>query len=168
MTTEKIDSNIKENLFSTNTETVISAIKSIKQHGNKFYLPIFFELLNSNPEKEIEDEIKNLLATIKDKETIASFIQAIEDKKYQPILKSLLMACWQNGLDFSNYLPVFVDIVINENWEIAFEAFTIIDNLEFLPEQEIIDKTSLKIKAALETATEQKTYFLQEILTKIS
>ncbi len=168
MTTEKIDLNIKEKLFSTNTETVISAISKLKEKGNKLYLPILFDLLNSNPKKDIENEINNLLATVKDKESVIYFIQAIEDKKYHPILKSILVSCWQNRLDFSKYLPVFIDLVIIEDWEIAFEAFTIIDNLEILPEQEIIDKSSIKIRTALQTSNEQKTYFLQEISTKIS
>ncbi|MCF6333297.1 MAG: hypothetical protein L3J11_08430 [Draconibacterium sp.] len=168
MTTEKIDINIRENLFSTNTETTIYAINKVKEKGNKLYLPILFDLLNSDPEKEVEDEIKKLLATIKDKGSVGSFIQAVEDKKYRAIQKSILVACWQNGLDFSEYLPVFVDKVITEDWEIAFEAFTIIDNLELFPDKEIIDKTSKKIKTTLKTANEQKSYFLHEILTKIS
>ena len=168
MTMEKTNKKIKDELFSTNTETVISAIGKVSQKGNRHYLPILFDLLNSKPEKEIEDEITKLLATVKDKESIPNFIKAIEDKKYQPILKSILTTCWQNGLDFSNHLPLFVDLVINENWEISFEAFTIIDNFEFMPEQQIIDKTSINISAAIKTASEQKAYFLQEILTKIS
>lgn len=165
---EKVNQKIKENLFSTNSKAIISAINSIKEKGNKLYIPILFDLLNSNPEKEIKDEICNVLSTVKDKETIDSFVHAIENKKYQPILKTILTTCWQNGLDFSNYLPIFVDVIINEDWEIAFEAFTIIDNWEFHPKQEIIDKSKVKIKAALKSATEQKTYFLQEVLTKIS
>jgi len=168
MTIEKIDPKIKVNLFSTNTETVITAINDVKQRGNKLYLPIFFDLLNSNPEKEIETEIKKLLATVKDKLAVTSFISAIKDKKYEPILKLILVACWQNGLDFSSHLHVLVDLVIHKNWEIAFEAFTIIDNLEVLPEKEIIDKTRTTISTALKTSNEQKTYFLQEIHDKIT
>lgn len=165
---EKVNINIKENLLSTNTKVAISAINSVKEKGNKLYIPILFDLLNSNPGKEVEDEIIKLLATIKDKETITNFIQAIENKKYRPILKSILAVCWQNGLDFSESLPLFVDKIINEDWEIAFEAFTIIDNLEFLPSQEIINKTIIKTEAALENTNGQKDYLLQEILNKIS
>lgn len=165
---EKVNQSIKQNLFSTNTQTVITAINSIKEKGNKHYLPILFDLLNSNPEKEIEDEIKTLLSTVKDKETVTLFIDAINNKKYQAILKSLLEVCWQNGLDYSNYVPLFVDLIINEEWEIAFEAFTIIDNLEFLPEQEIIEQTKTIIEANRGDVNEQKAYFLQEVLNKLS
>ena len=168
MTKEKIDPKIKENLFSAQPRVVLTAINSIKEKGNKFYIPLLFDLLNSNPAKEITDEINKLLSTVKDKETTESFIEAITDKKYKPIRKLILTVCWQNGLDFSNYLSVFVDVVINDDWENTFEAFTIIDNFEFLPEQKIVKKAILKIEAAMENANEQKAYFLQEILAKIS
>jgi hypothetical protein len=167
MTQEKLDEQIKRNLFSANSSIVISAIEAIQKKGNKLYIPILFDLLNSSPEPEIETEIKNLLETVKDKTTINSFMRAIEDDKYKPIRKSILIACWQNGLDFSTFLPVFVDLVINEDWEIAFEAFTIIDNLEYLPSPEIINKTIDQIRKALPNANEQKSYFLNEILLKL-
>lgn len=167
MTQEKLDEQIKKNLFSANTSIAISAIEAIQKKGNKLYIPILFDLLNSSPEPEIETEIKNLLETVKDKSTINSFMRAIEDDKYKPIRKSILIACWQNGLDFSTFLPIFVDLVINEDWEIAFEAFTIIDNLEYLPSQEIINKTIDQIGQALPNANEQKSYFLNEILVKL-
>jgi len=168
MTSEKIDKKIKENLFSTQNGVVLTAINSIKEKGNKFYIPLLFDLLNTNPAKEIADEINKLISTVKEKETTESFIEAVTDKKYKPIRKLILTACWQNGLDFSNYLPVFVDIIINDDWENAFEAFTIIDNFEFLPEQKIVKKAILKIEAAMENANEQKAYFMNEILAKLT
>lgn len=163
----KIDEQIKKNLFSANTDLVISAIETIKNKGNKLYIPILFDLLNSFPEPEIEKEILYLLETVKDKEAVNSFMRAIEDDKYKQIRKSILIVCWQNGLDFSTFLPVFVDLVINESWEIAFEAFTIIDNLEFLPSEEIVNKSVALIKDALPSVDEQKRYFLNEILIKL-
>ncbi len=163
----KIDEQVKKNLFSANTDVVISAIETIKNKGNKLYIPILFDLLNSSPEPEIEREIMDLLETVKDKEAVNSFVRAIEDDKYKQIRKSLLIACWQNGLDFSTFLPVFVDMIINEDWEIAFEAFTIIDNLEFLPSEEIINKSVALVKDVLHSVDEQKRYFLNEILIKL-
>ena len=167
MKQEKIDEQIKKNLFSANTNVVISALEAIQNKGNKLYIPILFDLLNSSPEPEIETEIKNLLGTVKDKETINAFMRTIENDRYKTIRKSILTACWQNGLDFSTFLPVFIDLVINEDWEIAFEAFTVIDNLEYLPADEIIKNSILKINNALPLANDQKSYFLSEILVKL-
>lgn len=168
MKSEKINPTIKENLFSADTKTVISAINAIKQKGNKLYIPILFDLLNSQPEKEIEDEIKQLLATVKDKATVESFMEAVQNEKYRGILKTILTVCWQNGLDFSSYTPVFIDLIIKEDWEIAFEAFTIVDNFEFVPEQEVVEVSIQKIEASIKSVNEQKAYFLEEALKKIS
>ncbi|HSO86353.1 MAG TPA: HEAT repeat domain-containing protein [Draconibacterium sp.] len=163
----KIDEQIKKNLFSTKTDVVISAIEAIQRKGNKLYIPVLFDLLNSSPETEIESEIINLLGTVKDKETVNSFVRAIEDDKYKGIRKSILTACWQNGLDFSTFLPVFIDLIIHEDWEIAFEAFTVADNLEYLPSPEIMKISVAKINDAMPTASEQNKYFLSEILLKL-
>lgn len=167
MNTEKIDEQIKNKLFSAKTEVVISALEAIKAKGNKLYIPVMFDLLNSSPEHEIEIEIKNLLGTVKDKTTVNSFMRALEDDKYKKIRKTILTACWQNGLDFSTFLPVFIDLIIHEDWETAFEAFTVIDNLEFLPGAEIINLSVLKINEALNHVPEQHKYFLKEILVKL-
>jgi hypothetical protein len=168
MSTEKIDEQLKKNLFSANTEVVISAIEKIKEKGNKLYIPLLFDLLNSAPEHEIETEIKNLLGTVKDKTSVNSFMRAIEDDKFKTIRKIILTACWQNGLDFSTFLPVLIDLVIHEEWETAFEAFTVIDNLEFLPGAEIINYSITKINEAMPKVTDRQKYFLNEIMEKIN
>ena len=168
MAKEKIDPKINERLFSSDTDVVIGALQTIKQKGNKLYIPVLFDLLNLNPETLVENEIKQILATIKDKEAVEFFVDGLQNKKYRPILKSILTSCWQNGLDFSPYIPIFIQIVINEEWELAFEAFTIIDNLEFLPDKDVIEASTVLIKQNMESCNEQKKYFLEETLKKLS
>lgn len=163
----QINKKLGQDLFSANPETVISAINRIKEVGNKFYIPLFFDLLNTRPEPEIEREIMALLSTVKEKDTVNTFMRAVEDEKYKPIRKSILTACWQNGLDFSTLLPVFINLIISEPWEVAFEAFTIVDNLEHFPGEAIINTSIQKIEAALPAADGQKQYFLNEILLKL-
>ncbi len=168
MEKQKIDKRIQQNLFSANNLVVISAINEIKERGNSLYLPLLFELLNSAPENEVEKEILNVLGSVKEKDSVNSFVRAIEDERLKAIRKLLLTACWQNGLDFSTFLPVFIDQIIQEEWETAFEAFTVIDNLEYLPSEAIIHLSVEKINDAMPNADEKKKYFLQEILVKLN
>ena len=168
MKEDKINQQIKLNLFSSRTEVVMEALKQVKSVGNRLYIPLLFDLLVLSPEQEIEKEIKNILGTIKDKQTVNSFMRGIEDDKYKSIRKAILIACWQNGLDFSTFLPVFIDLIINEDWEIAFEAFTVIDNLEILPGDPILRISIEKINMAHENVTDQRKYFLNEVLIKLS
>ncbi len=166
MNKEKLDLQVQKNLFSTNLETTISALKVIKERGNKLYLPILFDLMASNPEYEIKNEIIRILGTIKKVDTIPLFIEALQTKRYKPIRKTLLTACWQNGLDFRRYLPLFVELIIEEDWETGFEAFTVIENMENF-EKETVDATVVKIHDAIENTHDKKKYLLEEILTII-
>lgn len=164
---EKLNKTIQAELFSANKDTVISAIQKISVQGNKLYIPVLLDLLLLNKDKEIENEIVKLLGNVKVKETVPIFVEALETQKYISIKKAILAACWQNGLHYHDYLPVFVNIVIHDDWETAFEAFTVIDNMEFLPGDAIIEETKKMIAPALKTTSGKKEYFLQEILAKI-
>lgn len=164
MSKSKINADIKTKLFSADNNVVLSAINALKDKGNKEYLPILFELLVAQPEAEIKTALLKLLGTVKDKETVEAFIDALKEEKFKSIRKEILTTCWQNGLDFSAHLVDFVDLVINEEWEIAFEAFTVIENLETFPAEDEVKEIKLKVARALKSATNQKAYFLEEIL----
>lgn len=167
MQKNKLDKNIEANPFSASSQSVISALNTIKEKGNTGYLPLLFNLLKSNPEEEIETQIVFILNNLKTKNAVTVLAEAIQNPDYKSIRKILTMACWQNGLDFKEYLPVFVEMVINEEWELGFEAFTVIENMENYPNHEIINLTENKIHKALKDAGEQKKYFLHEILKLI-
>lgn len=167
MKQENINEKLRQALNSEDDEVVKDALEKISETGNRFYLPLLFDLLNTMPGHEVEVEIVKLIGSVKSKESVNTFMRAVEDEKYKPIRQKLLTACWQNGLDFSSFLPVFIDLVIAEEWDVAFEAFTVIDNLEYLPGEEIINISKLKITEALPAANEQKRYFLTEIEKKL-
>ncbi len=164
MTKSKINQEIKNKLFSANTTEVIAAINLLKEKGNKEYLPILFEILVAKPETEIKKAILVLFGTVKDKDTIPYFVEALQENKFQSIRKEILTTCWQNGLDFSPYISLLVDIIVTDTWEVAFEAFTLIENLEHFPPEEEMHPIKLKIASHLKTSEEQKAYFLEEIL----
>jgi hypothetical protein len=161
------DNALKAKLFSADTTLIVEALNTLKDKGNTAYLPLLFELLNTNPEAEVDKEIIFILYNLKIKDAVPVLVEAIQNPKYLPIRKKLTAACWQNGLDYSQFLPVFVDLVINEDWETGFEAFTVIENMENFPDKEITGIAKDKIHKALKDAGDQKKYFLHEILSLI-
>ena len=164
MNQEKIDSRIRDDLFSAHTDTALKALEQIRTKGNKLYLPLLFDLLASTPEDELQAEILRVLGSVKQPDAVDVFAEALASEKYKLIRKQLLVACWQNGLDFKEQLPLLVDFVINEEWETGFEAFTIIDSLKELPSQNIRNNVSDKISDVLDKTEGNKRYFLKEIL----
>jgi hypothetical protein len=167
MNGSRIDKNLEERLLSGRNVTVITALDEIKAKGNVAYLPLMFDLLCSNPDDQVEKEILNILGSLKVQDAVPFMAEALRTPEYKAIKKKILTACWQNGLDFKNYLPVLIDLIIEEEWETGFEAFTVIENMENFPEQNIIDLSVSKVYAALSNVSGKKKYFLSEILVLI-
>ncbi len=167
MTKKKTNRKLEADLFSANSVDVVKALEKLKTEGNKEYLPLLFDLLISDPEENIENEIIKILGSLKVKDAAPVMVNALKENKYKPIRKRLLTACWQNGLDYKNHLQTFVDLVIEEDWETGFEAFTVIDNMEKLPGEEIAGPAIDNEMNEIKDAGVQKKYFLHEIVAKL-
>ena len=158
--------NLKEyiNLHSADQATVLQALERIRESGNIHYLNLLFEMLLSDPPYEIRKEILSMLGSVKLKQSASLFIEAINDSKYLKIRKELLMACWQSDLDFTPYYPELIQIIIDSDWETAFEAFTIIENSDYLPDSVICTLEAEKIKNLSDQPDEMKKYLLNALL----
>jgi len=154
-------------LKSTDPKFVLRTVDKIRESGNSFVMEGLIELLHNTELPEIKKSILNLFSELKNKGSIPSIIEAIKNEKYTNERKELVASCWQNGLVFNDYLPVFIDLVINEDFAIAFEAFTVIENMYGRIEDEIIDAEIIKIKNALKNTSEQKAYLLNGLLEVI-
>ncbi len=159
--------NLETSLRSEKTSTVLTALYELKDSGNISYIPVLLELLTTNPVEEVEKEIIYILNNLKVQKAVPVLVEAIQNPEYISIRKKIITACWQNGLNYKNQLPVFVDLVIQEEWETGFEAFTVIENMEEYPDRETLDLAVRKIQDALPGTEGKKKYFLQEILILI-
>lgn len=119
-------------------ETTISAIDALIESFEKdtytekhvlSLLNYLLELDETEDKQTINAITKVLSFCTKDfvKAPIAETIKSIDSSN--AIKASLLAVCWESGLDYTNYLDVFVDALINGNEAVAIEAYTMI--LEF-------------------------------------
>jgi len=69
--------------------------------------------------------------------------------------KALVAACWESNIDCTRFLSFFVLIVIQESFEVALEALTVIEQItgEVTPEKatELIAKVKAGYAAQAET-----------------
>jgi hypothetical protein len=130
MDSKKVDNNIIQELYANDSTIINHALDEIKQNGNSNYIPILVELLHKNEEQVIVDKILKILSEIKHTDAVPELIKAIENEKYSSIQEMLVRVCWENGLDFTNHISTFIDILINGDYMTAFEAFTVIENSE--------------------------------------
>ena len=161
--TKKILSDLK----SVDSEFVIETISQIKESGNSTILLALIELLHQTSDDEIKKSILALLAELKDKSSVPILFSAITNPEYENERRELVASCWQNGLGYNEYLPLFIDLIIREDFLIAFEAFTVIENMFGVIPDEVIELEIVKIEKAQMAADEQKSYLLTNILSMI-
>lgn len=94
---------------------------------------------------QIKDEV---LHTLKADEAQAILVAIIGMKEYANQRKIIVAACWESGLDFTNYFTFFNALALNSEYAICMEAVTVItENMagpfskaELTQAQTVVDK----------------------------
>lgn len=160
----KEDKRFLKNLQEADESRAQKILQEIRQQGSVALLPELIDLMANTHYKSVQENIQKILNDVKRTDAVPILMQAIHNPKYQRIRKSLLTACWQNGLNYSNYIGDFVDISIEEPFEIAFEAFTVAENQEAKYEPELVEREVDKLKSAIVEANSQKRILLKYMI----
>jgi len=167
MSIDQKSSEILKNLKSSDPEFIIETIDKIRESGNREIMNGLLELLHETKIPEIKKSVLDLFSELKHNESIPLLIEAIKNEKYLHERKDLIACCWQNGLSYNGYLPLFIELVIKEPFEVAFEAFTVIENMYGTIADEVIESETINIISALRHTSEEKSYLLNGLLTII-
>ncbi len=157
---------IIKNLKSGNNVLQMETLQYITKEGNKDILPEVISLLNITDETEIRDEIIKILENLKGQECALDIVNAIGNKDYKKILPILVSVSWKNGLNYSNHLEIFTDVFIQSDFQLSFDAFTVIDTIETI-DQAVADKCLLRLENAVEDIKEDKRPLYFELINII-
>ena len=115
-------------LFSTETQTILNTLETISKKGSSIFTIPMIEILSKTKNSEVQSKILHIFHHLKNQKAGEILAENISDKKYESLRKELISACWMNGLDYSEHLDIFLNIFAEEDFEIAFEAYTLITN----------------------------------------
>lgn len=124
---EKISS-IAQKLKSSQKHIILEGIQELRMDGKTNELIPLIDLLNNTNDPEIKSHASSLLFEIKNQQAADILVDSIKNKGYNSVKKILISACWQSGLDFSGHLVFFAELVRVNDFENAFEAFTVVEN----------------------------------------
>jgi hypothetical protein len=133
-------------------DLIVSFEKDTYAEKHVVSLLTYLTSLEEKEDKETIDAIVKVLSFCTKDFVRAPIIDTIKHVESSPAIKASLIAiCWESGLDYSNYLDVFVDALLKDNEIVAIEAYTLI--------MELVTKTD-QFKKAIETITntEQTNY----------
>ena len=157
---------IIKNLRSEKTSIILDTLKSISENGNKDIIVEVIELLHVTSDTIIRDKIIETLENLREQNCVPPIIKAIENPDYKDILSILVSSCWKNSLDFNKYIEVFTDIFIRSDFQLAFDAFTVIDNFENIDIQ-LADTCLLRLENYVEDIKDDKKPLYFELINVI-
>ncbi len=154
-------------LKSNDNTLIIDTLKNLKKTGNKNLIPEIYNLLISSDDTKIRNEIINIFNNLKDQASVPFLLSAIQNCTDSKILNILVSSCWNNGLNYSEYYDVFIELIIKRDFELAFEAHTVIENQSRKLNTEIIDSYITQLKAHIKESDSQKTVIINETINTL-
>jgi hypothetical protein len=146
------DELILKKLHSQNIDTVIATVEQLHETGTSIYIPALIDLFFTVEDPSIKNSVRNLLAELKQADAIPYLLDAIGNERYQPIKRELISICWENGLDFTPHIGNFIGWMKQGDYMTAFEAFTVIENLEGKITEEEADRYIAELMSAMESS----------------
>ena len=140
-----------------------AAVDTVKENGDLVIAGKLLDILSQPLAPSTITIIANLLADIKDNQFKDLLIQKLEQTSEGTLKKELLRIVWESSLDYS-YLDHFLQILQEDDFTVAFEASTVIENLvpHLMPEQRT------KLTDILQIFPEDKKFLAENILEELS
>ncbi len=150
-------------LNSKNIAIISKAIEYISEKGNPEIMPLLITLLNENKDSSIQERLIMLFENLHDQTSLPYLISTLNDKKFIGIRGVLVSTCWKNTLNYVDYIELFTDIFIESDFNEAFDALTVIDNMHSVPEEKA-NKCILRLETYLEEANDLKKPIVCELI----
>jgi hypothetical protein len=165
---ENINQNLLSGLNSPDENVVAETLQQMRVKGNVNLLPAVFNLFFSRRMENINEELISFINDIKNPEAVPLFMDAVKTFHGNQGYSDLISACWQCGLDFSEYIDQFIELVMEEDYYTSVEAFSVIEeNVTNLSSQQRTSRIEF-IRSKLELLSPEKKLLLNELISLLS
>ena len=161
---------LMQDLESNDVSKVINAVQLLHIHANNKVLFPLANLLIHQVDAAIKSEIIDFFSNLSNPDATDTMIEIVKNDNYSSIRQELLCTIWNSKLDYSYYLPEFVEIAAEGSFMEALECLTIIENMGGSFEERHILESQLHLKDYFEdTAPKdlQKAQIMSEIVIMI-
>lgn len=148
-----------EKISSGDDEQIAEALRDFKENGDLQAAGTLLDHLRQIKDERLVTTLSNLLTDIKDSQFRALLISKLEEAEDERTRSGLLRIVWESALDYSAYLDVFLRLLQDESFLVAFEASTVIENLVHRLSLEQIDR----LREAIRHFPEEKEFLVENI-----
>ena len=167
MQNTQLDKNILSKIYSKDSEQTKEAIEEIKEKKDSRYLPALFELFKPETPDLVKENILTFIRDLKSQDSVPLIMEMLSKTEEEEDLVRLASACWQSRLDFGNYLHNFVSLIIGYNYQVALEAYTVIENSIFSIDKDHLPGEIDRLKGALGEISEEKKPLVMEAIKSL-
>lgn len=154
-------------LKSGDERKISTALKALHAHGDATIIPVVLELWEGGLSHQNENEVKELLAGLKDTSTVEPLMDYFRESENHEFQRKMLNIFWNSKLDFSSYLSDFIVFAIEGDYLDCLESLTVIEQFESTVPESAVMESQLLMKeyfAKEEPTEDKKMQLLQEIL----
>lgn len=153
------NSDILKKINSGEPELIAEAVQEVKENGDLNIAEALLKNLEQIKEPHLVTIVVNLLADIKENSFRDILVQKIQTTTNTDVKKELLRIVWESALDYSAWIGVFLELLQQDDFEIAFEASTVIENtVHNLSEEQLRELYEI-----IHSFPEEKQYLVENI-----
>lgn len=123
------NNDIIRKINSNDPEAIREAVQAVKENGDLTTADELLQQLEFISDPHTVTIVVNLLADIKDNNFREILIQKIKATHSPAMLCQLLRIVWESSLDYSASLDIFLQLLSQDDFSVAFEASTVIENM---------------------------------------
>ena len=159
----KIIEQLKTELTFTSEPKLLKALEKVKGKGNSQMVAPILNLYSSTKHESVKKAIKDLLNELKVTNGTTILIEKLKNCDNE-LKEVILGALWSAGLNPIEYLPEIVEAACSSSYMVAFEALTVLENLEGPFDEEKISEAKLIINDYFANPHEETKQLISVIL----
>ncbi|MCQ2973188.1 MAG: hypothetical protein MJ211_00065 [Bacteroidales bacterium] len=127
-------------LASESDELLLKTLDFFRSNGDIDVLPNVLNLIDSGKGQIVTDAVLNFVSDLKNKDAANVVFDFMINNSNKYSQKQLITALWQCDVDFSDKAEIIIDFIFNtDNFEMAFDALTLLENNASNIEKDIAD-----------------------------
>ena len=119
---------IEDSLANGGKDAVLAVLEQIREIGVPKLLPALVKVYKTCGDDDVRMAIFKLLSDASQRELVDEMAAAIGAETDANVKQMLVTSCWYSKIDYLSHLELFIDLVFDSPFELAFEAFTVIEN----------------------------------------
>lgn len=142
-----------------------TALEALQVSGSSDVIKPLFEIISKKGEANNKDLVE-FLSSLKQNNLKPEVISCLLDPHFSSLQPLILSCIWNMPLDYSEFMPTFVQLAVKGDFMTTFECLTVLENLDGPFEEKQVLESQLILKDYLENReneSAEKAHLISEI-----